>query len=226
MPERFDLLDNRLASADDSFGSQLQREAELLRDGLSSGVNNRVAEMWENKGQTALTLGGCAALGAALSVANRLGGRWATAGRVLGGALLIGAGYDVANRGAHTLGAMADTWNSNANMDFNKELVGKYAGSALVDYPLMIAAGYGGHTLGRVRGLGVKLELGSFAREVKLGDVRMPESTGARPFEFNVTRTEIPLRFGEIKLNRWSIPTIIPSELAHGSKTTLLLHPR
>lgn len=217
MPEKFDnLLDTSLSSADDSLGSKLQREAELLRDGLSSGVVNRVTEMWEHKGQTALTLGGCAGLGAALSVANRLGGRWAVPGKILSGALLIGAGYDVVNRGAHTLGAVADTWNSpNANMHFNKELVAKYAGSALVDYPLMIAAGYGGHTLGRVRGFGVKLEVGNFAREIKVGDVRMPEPTGTRPFEFNVTRTEVPAKFGDMTLNRWKIPTVIPTELAH-----------
>lgn len=145
MPDRPELaIDNKLNANIDTFGGKLQREAELLRDGLGTGILKRADEMWDNPGDTALNLGACAVLGAGLNLASRAGGRWAAAARITGYGLTASLGIDVMRRGVPTLGAMADTWSNPGNLDANKDTVAKYAGSALVDYPLMMAAGYGG----------------------------------------------------------------------------------
>ena len=143
------LKNQLLANNDnDSVGTKLQRESELLRDGLSNGVVNRITEMAQNPGDTAVNVAICAGLGAGLNVASRAGGRWATGAKVATygfGALM---GVDIVRRAVPTIGAMGDAWSSNANMQANKDTVAKFAGSALVDYPVMMAAGYGGFRAG------------------------------------------------------------------------------
>lgn len=142
-------INNQLAAGNiDTVGSKLQREANLLRDGLGSGIVNRAQEMWENPGDTALNLGACAGAGLALNLASRAGGRWAAGARIATGALTLSLGVDVVRRGVPTLGAMADTWSNPGNFEANKDTVAKYAGSALVDYPAMMLAGYGGYKVG------------------------------------------------------------------------------
>ncbi|MBY0545655.1 MAG: hypothetical protein K2W95_00035 [Candidatus Obscuribacterales bacterium] len=142
-------INNQLAGGNiDTVGSKLQREAELLRDGLGSGIVNRAQEMWDNPGDTALNLGACAGAGLALNLASRAGGRWAAGARLATGAFTLSLGVDVVRRGVPTLGAMADNWSNPGNFESNKDTVAKYAGSALVDYPAMMLAGYGGYRVG------------------------------------------------------------------------------
>ncbi len=146
MAERFDnLLDNKV---NNNNSTPFQREVELLRDGLSTGVTDRLEHMASNLGETATNLGICAGIGAGLNIASRAGGRWGTAAKFGTGILLVAGVGDVARRAVPTLAAMGDTWSSGANLEANKETVAKYAGSALVDYPVMMAAGYGGFKLG------------------------------------------------------------------------------
>lgn len=146
MPERIELaIEPRANTAPvSSVGSALQREAELLRDGLGTGIVNRANEMWNSPGETLLSLSACAVAGGALNLASRAGGRWASASRVAGVVLTTSFGVDLARRAVPTLGAMSDTWSNPDMLKASKETVAKYAGSALADYPLMMAIGYGG----------------------------------------------------------------------------------
>lgn len=146
MPERIELaIEPRANTAPvSSVGSALQREAELLRDGLGTGIVNRAKEMWNNPGETLLCLSACAVAGGALNLASRAGGRWASASRVAGAIMKTSFELDLARRAVPTLGAMSDTWSNPDMLKSSKETVAKYAGSALADYPLMMAIGYGG----------------------------------------------------------------------------------
>lgn len=150
MPDRPELqINNQLAAGNvDSVSAKFQREAELLRDGLGTGIVNRAVEMWENPSDTAVNLGACAGAGLALNLASRAGGRWAAGARIATGVMTLGLGVDVVRRGVPTVGAMADTWSSASHLDASKETVAKFAGSALVDYPVMMLAGYGGYRAG------------------------------------------------------------------------------
>ena len=146
MPERIELaIEPRANTAPvSSVGSALQREAELLRDGLGTGIVNRAKEMWNNPGETLLSLSACAVAGGALNLASRAGGRWASASRVAGAIMTTSFELDLARRAVPTLGAMSDTWSNPDMLKSSKDTVAKYAGSALADYPLMMAIGYGG----------------------------------------------------------------------------------
>ena len=156
--------------ANDSVGSKLQRETELLRDGLSLGVVNRLSHMYENPVETAATVAGCATVGAALNIANRAGGRWATAAKVATYGFTAALACDVVRRGVPTIGAMADTWSSANNLATNKETVAQHAGSALVDYPLMMAAGYGGFkAAGKIQAINVNIKFGELSKDFGIG---------------------------------------------------------
>ncbi len=142
-----DNVESRLlttALSEDTAYSKLQRESELLRDGLVSGVVDRLSYMTDHVKETVVDLSICGALGAGLNLAGRAGGKWATGARVATWGFGLMMTGDVIRRGIPTLNAMADTWSSAERLESNKETVGKYAGSALVDYPLMCLAGYGG----------------------------------------------------------------------------------
>ncbi len=141
------LLDSQISSAmssDNSVTAKFQREAELLRDGLSSGFNARVEHAQENIAATTLEVAGSFAIGSTLAWMAKAGGRWGTAAKVVGGAFTVLMVGDVGRRAAPTWGAVADTWNSEVNLAHNKEVVGHYAGSALFDYPVMLGSGMAG----------------------------------------------------------------------------------
>lgn len=220
MPERLDqnLLNTTPAGDNDSFGAKLQREAELLRDGLSGGVVNRLQHLYENPGETAAIVGGCVALGAGLQIAARIGGKVGTAARVAGYGFTALAGVDVARRAVPTFGAMADTWSSADNLDANKSTVAHYAGSALVDYPLMLAAGYGGFQAGRISGLAVRVEVGTIAIQKQIGQIQpadIPASSG-KLFELN--RIELPASTTISAFKPAFRPTILPYDLTLGQE--------
>lgn len=141
--EHSEILSSRL-SASYQEDSRLQREAELLRVGLSSGAASRITEIINDPLDTAAELSVCAAIGLGLGLANYAGGRWAIGAKIVGTGLAIAFGADVLRRAVPTASAMADTWQSSSGLERNKEIVAFYAGSALVDYPLTIAAGYAG----------------------------------------------------------------------------------
>lgn len=180
MPDRFELLrpvDNQNNNGPDTIGNKFQREYELLRDGLSNGVVDRVTHMANNLGETAETIGICAGVGMALNLASRAGGRWGTAAKIGTGVLGVVALTDVARRAVPTFGAIGDTWSSGANLEENKQTVAKYAGSALVDYPVMLAAGYGGYKLG---GLGPKATVVEVMDLSALKNIKDPLTPGAK----------------------------------------------
>ncbi|MBX9688334.1 MAG: hypothetical protein K2X27_16615, partial [Candidatus Obscuribacterales bacterium] len=120
--------------------TKLQREADLLRGGISAGVAHRLSEPTELLRDSAIAFAG----GYALKTALNAGGPWGTAAKVVGGVFGLGAAADVARRTAPTVAAMADTWKSGKNMEFNKVVVANNLGTALVDYSTMGLAGYAG----------------------------------------------------------------------------------
>ncbi len=140
---RLDLLNTNTASAN-TGASALQREAELLRGGLSSGLQDRWQEATKNAGATLTEIGLSAGLGAALTYGLKAGGRYGQVAKVAGGLFLIGMVDDVSRRVIPTVGAIVDTWRSGENLEENRRIVAKNAGSALVDYPLMLASGLAG----------------------------------------------------------------------------------
>lgn len=140
------LLDSQVSTAvsGDSITAKLQREADLLRDGLSSGLVERAEEAKENLGATTLEVAGSFAIGGGLAWMAKAGGRWGTTAKAAGGLFTILMASDVTRRAIPTWGAMADTWNSEVNLSQNKQIVGHYAGSALFDYPVMLGSGLAG----------------------------------------------------------------------------------
>lgn len=140
------LLDSSIStvSSGESVTAKLQREAELLRDGLSTGFQARVEHAKEHAVATTLEVAGSFGLGAGLAAMSKAGGRWGTAAKVVGGAFTVMLAGDVSRRAIPTFGAMSDTWDSDLNMTQNKQIVGHYAGGALFDYPVMLASGMAG----------------------------------------------------------------------------------
>lgn len=128
----------------DDLTTRMGRQAELLKDGLSSGFSARLTHAQEHLGETAAELGIAAGLGGAMTLAMKAGGKWSAGAKVAGSFMLLGMGADITRRAVPTFGAMADTWRSGANLEQNKQIVGHYAGSALFDYPLMFAGGAAG----------------------------------------------------------------------------------
>lgn len=225
MPERLDSLLKVAPAANESesVGTKLQREAELLRDGLSTGVVDRLVQMYENPGETALTVGACATIGAGLNIASRMGGRWSTAAKLAGGTFAVMTGVDVIRRGAPTIGAMADTWSSGANLQENKDTVAHYAGSALVDYPVMLASGYAGFKgAGRIQGVNINVKYGEFNKDIGFG-VRPPaavETTPARMFDFKIQRFDMP----NVAVAKPAFyPTILPFDVLPSSRPAEVL---
>ncbi|MBY0549612.1 MAG: hypothetical protein K2W95_20205 [Candidatus Obscuribacterales bacterium] len=142
------LLDSSIAttvaSNSDSVTAKFQREAELLRDGLSSGFMNRLEHAKEHAVATTLEVAGSFGVGAGLAAMAKAGGRWGTAAKVAGAGFTLMMAGDVSRRAIPTMGAMADAWHSDLNMAHNKDVVGHYAGAALFDYPVMLASGVAG----------------------------------------------------------------------------------
>ncbi|MBX9688335.1 MAG: hypothetical protein K2X27_16620 [Candidatus Obscuribacterales bacterium] len=130
-------------TGEDGMINKLQREAELLRGGVVMGVSHRLERPDELLRDATISL----VAGYALKSALDAGGRWGTAAKVAGGILAIGAAGDMARRAVPTVGAIKDTWNSPHNSEYNKIVVANNLGTALVDYPVMGAAGYAGFKL-------------------------------------------------------------------------------
>lgn len=145
MPEHVDKTElSRNLSGVVESDNPLQREVELLRDGISRGVVQRVDEMCNDVVGTIGTIGLSTCMGAGLSLASRAGGRWGTAARFAGYGLTAALGVDLVCRAVPTFVAMGEAWRSPDNMEAGKQVVGAMLGTALVDYPIMMAAGYGG----------------------------------------------------------------------------------
>ncbi|MBY0547721.1 MAG: hypothetical protein K2W95_10530 [Candidatus Obscuribacterales bacterium] len=203
----------------DSVGAKFQREAELLRDGLSTGAVNRLVQMYENPGETALAVGTCAALGAGLNIASRMGGRWSAAAKLAGGTFAVCTGVDLIRRGAPTIGAMADTWSNPANLQANKDTVAHYAGSALVDYPVMLASGYGGfRAAGKIQGVNINVRFGEFNKEIGFGHKPTVAEPSGRLLDFKVERIDAAA-FPNISVVKPTFyPTILPFDLLGSSR--------
>jgi hypothetical protein len=136
------LLEPQISGCD--LNSKLQREADLLRDGLSTGFKERVEEAKEHPVVTSLEVAGSFAIGSSLAWMTKAGGKWGAAAKLAGGAFGVMMASDVLKRGTHTVNAMTETWNSELNMVHNKQVVAHYAGSALFDYPVMLGSGLAG----------------------------------------------------------------------------------
>lgn len=202
----------------DSVGAKFQREAELLRDGLSTGVVNRLVQMYESPGETALTVGACAAVGAGLNIASRMGGRWSAAAKLAGGTFAVATGVDIIRRGAPTLGAIADTWSTPANLQANKDTVAHYAGSALVDYPVMLASGYGGfRAAGKIQGANINVRIGEFNKDVGFGP-KPPVVESGRLLDFKVHRLDASAFQNSSVINPTFYPTILPFDVLGSSR--------
>lgn len=139
----------------DSFGDKVSREFELL-GAAGQGIANAASDAWDNKGESALKIGGGLVVGAAIGLVSGRGGLLA---KVVGTAAAVSFGLELANRGAEVGGAMINTWNSPERLQEHKSLVGNSIGSFVVDGLLMSAGGYAGARLGAnptVQGLGSK----------------------------------------------------------------------
>lgn len=143
MPDNIDLPE--LAKGDDADGleDKLQREYELLRDGLGSGITQRM------KNPKDLLLGSAVACagGSTLRLMLDAGGRWGKSAKLLGSGLVLLSAADITRRAVPSGAAILDTWNSKDRMLENKNTVAANLGTALVDYPLMSAAGFAGFKL-------------------------------------------------------------------------------
>lgn len=128
--------------SNNSIVDKLRMEANLLGSGLSKGFLDRGKEALNDPLSTGLEIGAVAGTAAAINIMSDLGGRWGTAAKVLGVGLAGIAAGDLFYRAKQTVGAITDTWSNPENFEKNKDTVGKYAGSALFDYPIMGAAGY------------------------------------------------------------------------------------
>ncbi|MBY0548271.1 MAG: hypothetical protein K2W95_13330 [Candidatus Obscuribacterales bacterium] len=124
--------------------SALERTGKLLVEGFLAGGKERAKELSDAPAELCGTVALCAATGAALNLMSRAGGRWGTAAKAASGTMAVLLAGDVLRRGVPTVGAIANNWHSPENFEHNKDVVSAYAGSALVDYPLMLVAGYAG----------------------------------------------------------------------------------
>jgi hypothetical protein len=133
------------SKADDvSSRSIFSREAQVL-SGVFSGAAQRVEEMTSDWSTTGLQVAAAAGAGVTLNALMHRGGY---AAQFAKGALMGLCIADLAIRGVNTGVAMYDTAaNPNSNLDLNKKIVGDNLGRALIDYPVMMGAGWGGARL-------------------------------------------------------------------------------
>lgn len=133
-----------LTTDQESTSTKLQRAVDLIRQGSSEGFVNRAKEAIANPATTALEVTIAAGAGLALNGLQKLGGAWATSGRLVALGLTGVAAFDIYSRGKEAAPAIGDTWNNAKNFEANKAVVASSIGSALFDYPLMVTAGYAG----------------------------------------------------------------------------------
>lgn len=191
--------------AQDTDQSALERTEKLLFDGILGGAKQRTEELWQNPVELSGTAVLCAASGAALNLMNRAGGRWGLAAKATSGTMALVMAGDVVRRGVPTVGAVIDTWNSPTNFEHNKNVVGAYAGSALVDYPLMMLSGYAGFR--GASALPVRGDLAAVARALQIARGSSEQISGNGPYELppiphsvEVAETQTGPRIGSIQM--------------------------
>ncbi len=129
------------AEVSSSFQSELQN----IREGLSQGFSQRTEHAKDNLLATGVEVAGSFGVGAALMAASKAGGRWGLAADVAGTAMLIGMGADVFRRGKNVYEAYSVApGNSVQDQVARREAIAQNVGSALFDYPVMMASGFAG----------------------------------------------------------------------------------
>ncbi|MBZ0185002.1 MAG: HD domain-containing protein [Candidatus Obscuribacterales bacterium] len=131
---------NSFFHSQDSFGDKISRELGLL-SAAGQGIVDAGAEAWQNKGESALKIGGGALGGAALALVSNKAG---LLGKVILAGSAVSFGLELARRGTDVAGAVVETWSSGDRFAQNKKLVGDSIGTFLVDGVLMSAGGYAG----------------------------------------------------------------------------------
>lgn len=135
-----DLLTQKEVGAEESLGSKLLRESQLLQQGIKQGIGNRVQEMIANPGTTAIQVSVALAAGATSGALNAAGGRYGTAARVLEGMATAYATYHTALRVIDTADAMSDVWNDPWNFNRSKDRVASSLGGLIVDLPMFLGS--------------------------------------------------------------------------------------
>lgn len=127
---------------DDSIMNKLQLEAELLYSGFKQGVGQRLNEMAENPGSTALQITAAAAIGLGMTALRTAEYERTSRFAALGISIL--AGLDLGFRLKESSAAMKSVWNDATTFDASRDQIANNFGSLLVDYPLLFASGYQG----------------------------------------------------------------------------------
>lgn len=129
------------AEVSSSFQSELQN----IREGLSQGFSQRTEHAKDNLLATGVEVAGSFGVGAALMAAAKAGGRWGVAADVAGKVMLVGMGADVFRRGKNVYDAYSVApGNSVQDQVARREAIAQNVGSALFDYPVMMASGFAG----------------------------------------------------------------------------------
>lgn len=189
----------------DTDSSALERTEKLLFEGLLGGAKQRTEELSKNPVELCSTVALCAAGGAALNLMNRAGGRWGLAAKATSGTMALLTAGDVVRRGVPTVAAVMDTWSSTTNLEHDKNVVAAYAGSALVDYPLMMVSGYAGFR--GANALPVRRDLAAVARALQIARGSSEQISGNGPYELPpiphsvvVAETQTGPRIGNLQM--------------------------
>ncbi len=127
----------------DSLSNKVMRELDLLA-GAGSGFVQEAKRAAENPGETSLKVAGSAALGFGLAVVTRKPGMIGLAAKSFGIAGGVAFGAEVLTHGADVSQAVRSSWQSGAQQEANKKIVGSSAGAFLFDTTLMGVAGSAG----------------------------------------------------------------------------------
>jgi hypothetical protein len=136
------------ARESDTTADKCWREYFMLKNGVSTGLQQSAAEAAEHPGTVLAEFGGSAAIGAGLALAGRGGAGWKLAVGLGLAAMTYSFAKDVAGRMGVIKSAMDDTWQSGANVHASEQKVASVTGPFLVDLAATsLGAGFGG-TLG------------------------------------------------------------------------------
>lgn len=147
MDTRVDSLKSSVAEGDQSLGAKLHAELGLLASipaHIGQGAVSRLQDVLEHKDLTGIELAASFGVAAALTAATKNPGLLGDFARITPKLFLGLTALDIGRRFG---GPMLDTWQHPANAERNKEWLGDNLGAALVDYPLVAAAGYAGDRL-------------------------------------------------------------------------------
>lgn len=131
-----------------STSEKLFDSASLLAEGIKDGFVARAISAKDNWSLAAMEVVGAATVGAALVGLDAMGGRYKIASKALGLGLGVAAAADLGVRVGNSAGALHDNWNMPGDRAFNKDVIARNLGAAAFDYPLAMAAGFGGVRLG------------------------------------------------------------------------------